>query len=47
MGPASEALGAIGECVVFPDYFNDLPDPRQRGKIIYPLAEVLPTSPPF
>jgi hypothetical protein len=41
MGPASEALGAIGESVVFLDHFNDLPDPRQRGKIIYPLAEVL------
>jgi hypothetical protein len=41
MGPASEGLGAIGESVVFLDLFNDLPDPRQRGKIIYPLAEVL------
>jgi len=41
MRPASEALGAIGEGVVFLDHFNDLPDPRQRGKIIYPLAEVL------
>ena len=41
MGPASEALGAIGESVVFLDHFNDLPDPRQRGKVIYPLAEVL------
>ena len=41
MGPASEALGAIGESVVFLDHFNDLPDPRQRGKIIYPLPEVL------
>ena len=41
MGPASEASGAIGESVVFLDHFKDLPDPRQRGKIIYPLAEVL------
>src|SRR6202049_3082579 len=41
MGPAWEALGAIGESVVFLDHFKDLPDPRQRGKIIYPLAEVL------
>jgi hypothetical protein len=40
-GSGSEALGAIGESVVFLDHFKDLPDPRQRGKIIYPLAEVL------
>src|ERR1700687_32270 len=41
MGPASEALGAIGESVVFLDHFKGLPDPRQRGKITYPLGEVL------
>src|ERR1700688_3727985 len=35
------ALEAIGESIVFLDYFKDLPDPRQRGKIVYPLAEVL------
>src|SRR6516162_8621096 len=33
--------GALGEAVVFLDYFKDLPDPRQRGKVIYPLPEVL------
>src|ERR1022692_4511537 len=33
--------GALGEAVVFLDYFDDLPDPRQRGKVIYPLDEVL------
>jgi predicted transposase YbfD/YdcC len=33
--------GALAETVVFLDYFRDLPDPRQRGKIIYPLDEVL------
>jgi predicted transposase YbfD/YdcC len=33
--------GALGEAVVFLDYFKDLPDPRQRGKVIYPLDEVL------
>ena len=27
--------------VVFLDYFNDFPDPRQRGKVLYPLEEVL------
>ena len=34
-------FGAIGEAVVFLDHFADLPDPRQVGKVIYPLAEVL------
>jgi predicted transposase YbfD/YdcC len=33
--------GALGEAVVFLDHFNDLPDPRQRGKVTYPLNEVL------
>src|SRR6516164_2141901 len=41
MEGAGSEFGAIGEAVVFLDYFKDLPDPRQRGKIIYPLAEVL------
>jgi hypothetical protein len=27
--------------VVFLDYFNDFPDPRQRGKVLYPFEEVL------
>jgi predicted transposase YbfD/YdcC len=33
--------GAIGEGLVFLDHFRDLPDPRQRGKVVYPLDEVL------
>ena len=33
--------GAFAEAAVFLSYFNDLPDPRQRGKVIYPLDEVL------
>src|SRR5713226_4864960 len=33
--------GAFGEAVVFLRYFRDLPDPRQRGKVTYPLDEVL------
>ena len=33
--------GAFGEAVVFLRYFRDLPDPRQRGKVMYPLEEVL------
>jgi predicted transposase YbfD/YdcC len=32
---------ALFETVVFLNHFNDLPDPRQRGKIVYPLDEVL------
>jgi predicted transposase YbfD/YdcC len=29
------------ETLVFLDFFGDLPDPRQPGKVIYPLPEVL------
>jgi predicted transposase YbfD/YdcC len=32
---------ALFEAVVFLNHFNDLPDPRQRGKVTYPLEEVL------
>src|SRR4051794_29499371 len=38
---AQADCGAFGEAVVFWDHFKDLPDPRQRGKVIYPLDEVL------
>jgi predicted transposase YbfD/YdcC len=41
MEQAAIALAAIGESVVFLDHFKGLPDPRQRGKITYPLDEVL------
>jgi predicted transposase YbfD/YdcC len=34
-------FGAVKEAVVFLEYFKDLPDPRQRGKVTYPLDEVL------
>ena len=33
--------GVLSEAVVFLNHFNDLPDPRQRGKAMYPLDEVL------
>jgi predicted transposase YbfD/YdcC len=33
--------GAFAEAVVFLRYFNELPDHRQSGKVIYPLDEVL------
>jgi predicted transposase YbfD/YdcC len=41
MDGAVAGFGAIGEAVVFLDYFKDLPDSRQRGKVMYPLDEVL------
>jgi predicted transposase YbfD/YdcC len=34
-------FAALSEAVVFLNHFKDLPDPRQLGKITYPLAEVL------
>ena len=33
--------GAFAESIVFLRYFDDLPDPRQRGKVKYPLDEIL------
>ena len=33
--------GALSEAVVFLNHFKGLPDPRQRGKVMYPLDEVL------
>src|SRR3954462_13477031 len=33
--------GAFAEAVVFLSSFDDLPAPRQRGKGVYPLDEVL------
>lgn len=35
------ACGAFDESVVFLAHFKDLRDPRQPGKVVYPLAEVL------
>jgi hypothetical protein len=32
---------AIFEATAFLSHFNDLPDPRQAVKVIYPLGEVL------
>jgi hypothetical protein len=34
-------FAAQGEAIVFLGCFADFPDPRQRGKVIYPLEEVL------
>lgn len=33
--------GGLNEAVAFLAFFNDLPDPRQAGKVSYPLDEVL------
>jgi predicted transposase YbfD/YdcC len=36
-----DSSGALGEAVSFLDHFHGLPDPRQLGKVVYPLDEVL------
>jgi predicted transposase YbfD/YdcC len=41
MEDAAADCGALGETLVFLEHFKDLSDPRQRGKVIYPLDEVL------
>src|SRR6267143_4906362 len=41
MEAAAGAFRAISEAIVFLGYFKDLPDPRQPGKVLYPLDEVL------
>ena len=41
MGRGGSELTAFDETIVFLDYFEDLPDPRQAGKVIYPPPEVL------
>jgi predicted transposase YbfD/YdcC len=41
MDGAAANCGGFGEAVAFLRYFSDLPDPRQRGKVMYPLDEVL------
>jgi len=37
MEQAATGFGAFCEASVFLDYFKDLPDRRQRGKVVYPL----------
>ena len=41
MGVVACDDGSLAETVVFLSYFKDLPDVRQLGKVMYPLAEVL------
>src|SRR6516162_7348089 len=41
MAETAAELGALGEAVGFLNLFRDLPDPRQAGKVLYPLEEIL------
>jgi len=41
MEGAGEATAAVFEATVFIDYFKEMPDPRQPGKVAYRLDEVL------
>ena len=41
MESSAEEIGALYESVAFLNYFNDLPDVRQIGKVKYPLDEIL------
>ena len=41
MEQATADLAALDETVVFLGYFKALPDRCQRGKVVYPLDEVL------
>ena len=41
MAGATTACAALDETVVFLGYFRELKDPRQQGKVDYPLEEIL------
>jgi hypothetical protein len=41
VGATAGGEGAIGETVVFLSHFKALQDPRQFGKVVYPLDEIL------
>jgi hypothetical protein len=41
MDGGAAASGALGDMVVFLNYFNKMPDRRLAGKVVYPLDEVL------
>ena len=41
MAEATADCGAFDETVVFLSHFKDLKDPRQQGKVDYPLEEIL------
>src|SRR3984957_948820 len=41
MDEVTTDCGVLAEAVVFLNHFKDMRDPRQRGKVMYPLEEVL------
>ena len=41
MGNTLTECAAVDETVVFLNYFKDLLDPRQQGKVCHPLEEIL------
>src|SRR5512136_1804656 len=41
MEQAATGFEAFCEAICFLSYFKDLPDRRQRGKVVYPLEEIL------
>lgn len=41
MGDEGAGCSALEEAVVFLKFFEQMPDPRQRAKVIYPLDEIL------
>jgi predicted transposase YbfD/YdcC len=41
MDEVATEFDAIGETTVFLHYFKDMPDHRQKGKVVYPLDEIL------
>jgi predicted transposase YbfD/YdcC len=41
MDDAADIFPALAETTVFLQYFKDMPDSRQIGKVIYPLDEIL------
>jgi predicted transposase YbfD/YdcC len=41
MAQPGDTHDALYEAIVFLEHFKDLPDPRQRAKVTYPLDEVL------
>jgi hypothetical protein len=41
MDESGSDCAALAETAVFLRYFNDMPDKRQPGKVMYPLDEIL------
>ena len=41
MDNAVMTCDGYGEVIVFPRHFKNLPNPRQKGKAVYPLEEIL------